>query len=55
MEASDSPIPDFDIPRPQGWSALEAEAFERIYAAQVEQRRDGREIDYRLDVPKWKW
>ena len=55
MEAAPSPIPDFYIPRPQGWSAVEAKAFERIYAAQIEHRRDGREIDYRLDVPKWKF
>lgn len=55
MEATPSPIPEFYIPRPHGWSAVQAEAFERVYAAQVAQRGAGCEIDYRLDIPKWKF
>ncbi len=55
MEAAPSPLPDFYIRRPEGWSAAEAEEFERLYVAQVEHSQPGLTINYRLDIPRWKF
>ncbi len=55
MDAAPPPEPNFYIPRPEGWSAVDAEEFELLYAAQVEHSRGGHRIDYRLDTPKWKF
>ncbi|MEO7844913.1 MAG: hypothetical protein ABIR82_06220 [Nocardioides sp.] len=55
MEAKPSSVPDFYIPRPGFWSAVEAGEFELLYAAQVQRSRAGHRIDYRLDIPKWKF
>ncbi len=48
-------LPDFYLSRPAGWSLAESTAFDRLYRDQVQSHVAGTAIDYRLDVPKWKF
>ena len=45
-------LPDYFLTRPAVSGRVAVGSFERLY---IEQVRDGRAIDYRLDAPVWQF